>query len=604
LTALRDLLPSRRIVLTALSIATGLAALVLVMDVLVVPSLIALGEQVIGRDFGIELRLRAHFAYASWILLLVLLVCLYVRPVCDRRARLVFFVLGIEILVLLAIWALDRRALFASEASSLTSFSAVALVLTSLGAFANAFHSSFSQSGNWLARAFWTLVGIAFLCAALDEYFEGHERIARALESTAIRVGLTGEIVQDLVTILYAAGAVVFLAIFGTQFRKEMLRTGSISGWILLVGIAVYGLAVFNDSADAIVERVIPYADPAHFMNFFEEALEFTAANLFLASMCVAFMERSEPGIRDWTGRTPANGRRMLRLSSLVLIAGTLLVSGGLAVGVRPVAPGIIGPGNYELSVFADLTNGLDEVDQLLFKPGLGLLVGNERSSNILRIDSTGSAQVLVHSKTGLVAPDGLAAGDASLFVADDKGRQVLEYSWDGILVGRVGDRWASPEGVVLDGRGGLYVADQTLRMIVRIGSGGKEIIASALDGLVSPEQLTIDEHGNLYVTDESARAVFRITPDRRVEKFVTSEQGLQCPEAIVFHRSHLYLTDSCQVAIFRFGLDGVGGPFIRFTRKYRDLAGIAFDDDGTLYVAVGSKYRPHNLILQIRGIE
>jgi sugar lactone lactonase YvrE len=420
----------------------------------------------------------------------------------------------------------------------------------------------------------------------------------------AIRVGLTGGIVQDLVTAVYAFGAVVFLVIFGSQFQNEMMRTGAMSGWILLFGIAIYGVAVFNDSADSIVERMIPYVDPAYFMNFLEEALEFTAASLFLASMCIAFMERSGSGAWDWTGWTPRSGRRIARLLSLILIVGTLLVSGGLAVSVRPVAPGIIAPGNYEFSVFANMTNGLDGADQLLFKPGLGLLVGNERSSNILRIDSTGNAQVFVSSKNGLVSPDGLAAGEASLYVADDRGRQVLEYSWDGTLIGRVGDGWASPEGVVLDGRGGLYIADQTLRMIVRISSGKKEVVASALDGLVSPEQLTIDDHGNLYVTDELARAVFRITPDRRVEKFVTSEQGLHCPEAIVFHRSRLYLTDSCQVAIFRFGLDGAGGPFIRFTRKYRDLAGLAFDDDGTLYVAVGSNYRPHNLILQIRGIE
>ena len=91
-----------------------------------------------------------------------------------------------------------------------------------------------------------------------------------------------------------------------------------------------------------------------------------------------------------------------------------------------------------------------------------------------------------------------------------------------------------------------------------------------ALDGLISPEQLAFDDHGNLYVTDESGHAVFRISPDGGVEQFITEEQGLQCPEAIVSHGSHLYLTDSCSVAIFRFALDGSGGPFIRFTRKYR----------------------------------
>ena len=66
----------------------------------------------------------------------------------------------------------------------------------------------------------------------------------------------------------------------------------------------------------------------------------------------------------------------------------------------------------------------------------------------------------------------------------------------------------------------------------------------------------------------------------------------------------HLYIADRCSVAVHRYALDGSGGPFVRFTHGYRFLAGIAFDDSGVLYVAVGSAYRPHNLILQIRGVE
>ncbi len=147
-------------------------------------------------------------------------------------------------------------------------------------------------------------------------------------------------------------------------------------------------------------------------------------------------------------------------------------------------------------------------------------------------------------------------------------------------------------------------MADRGLRVIVRIDAGNSQMIASALDGLVVPEQLTFDDRGNLYVTDRVAKAVFRISPEGKLVQFLTAEQGIRCPEAIVFHSSYLYIADRCSVAVQRFALDGSGGPFIRFTHGYRDLAGIAFDDRGVLYVAVGSAYRPHNLILQIRGIE
>ena len=374
------------------------------------------------------------------------------------------------------------------------------------------------------------------------------------------------------------------------------------SGWILLAGIATFALAVFNDSADVVVERFFPYVDPNYAMNFVEEMFEFTAASLFLSSFCVAFMERAGPGALVRVGN---EARRVtLSILSLVLLVGTLLVSAIVAVAFRPSPPGIIASGDYEFSVFADATDGLDEANQLVFKPGLGLLVGNERSSNVLRFDSRGEAQIMVESKTGLVDPDGLAVGNGSIYVADDDGRQVLEYAQDGSLIRRLGTEWVSPKGLAVNSRGVLYVADRALRMIVRIAAGNSQMIASALDGLVVPEQLTFDDGGNLYVTDRVAKAVFRISPEGEVKQFITAEQGIQCPEAIVFHRSHLYLVDRCAVAVHRFALDGSGGPFIRFTHGYRGLAGIAFDDRGVLYVSVGSSYRPHNLILQIRGVK
>ena len=592
----------RRPVTGALAIAVGLALLVLVLDVLVVPSLITLSEYVLGHGLGIERILRIHFAYGSWILLLVLLVCLYVWPVDDPRLRLVLSVLGIAILILLAVWVLDRNAAFQGEGSAVTFFSAVVLILTSLAAFANAYPFKFLPDASRLARCFWTLTGLAFLGAGMDEFFVIHERVAIILEPIGDRMGLSLGTVQDLVTIFYAAGSVIFVISFRKYFFRTMLGPGFVSGWIFLAGIALFALAVFNDSADVVVERFLPYVDPAHAMNFAEEVFEFTAAGLFLSSFCIAFMERIGPGALERTGN---EARRVtLSILSLVLLVGTLLVSAVVAVAFRPSPPSIIATGDYEFSVFADATDGLDVANQLVFKPGLGLLVGNERSSNVLRFDSRGEAQILVDAKTGLLDPDGLAVGNGSIYVVDDGGGQVLEYGQDGRLIGRLGTDWVSPKGAAVDSHGVLHVADRALRMIFRIHAGNVEMVASALDGLVVPEQLTFDDRGNLYVSDRSAQAVFRISPEGKLSKLITAEQGIRCPEAIVFHRSHLYIADRCTVTVHRFALDGSGEAFIQFTRGYRDLAGIAFDDRGVLYVAVGSSYRPHNLILQIRGIK
>lgn len=592
-----------RPVTAGLAIAVGLVLIVLVLDMLVVPSLETLSEQVLGHGLDIEKILRIHFAYASWILLLVLLVCLYVWPVGDPRVRLVLSVLGIAILILLAVWVLDRNTEFQGEDSAVTFFSAFVLILTAIVAFTNAYPFRFLPTASGFGRCFWILTGLAFLLAGLDEFFVIHERVALLLEPIGARMGLSLGFVQDLTTIFYAAGSIIFVVIFRKYFFRTMLGPGIVSGWIFLAGIATFALAVLNDSADVVVERFLPYADPYHAMNFVEEMLEFTAASLFLSSFCVAFMERMGPGALV---RAEDEAKSVtLSILSLVLLGGTLLASALVAVAFRPLPSGIIAQGDYEFSVFADATDGLDEANQIVYKPGLGLLVGNERSSNVLRFDSKGDVEILMNSKSGLVDPDGLAVGNESIYVADDGGRQVFEYAEDGSLIRRLGTEWVSPKGVAVNNNGVLYVADRALRMIVKIGGGGTvELVASALDGLVVPEQLTFDDRGNLYVTDRLAQAVFRISPEGELGKFLTAEQGIQCPEAIVFYRSYLYIADRCSVAVYRFSLDGSGGAFIRFTHGYRDLAGIAFDDRGVLYVAVGSPYRPHNFILRIRGIE
>ncbi len=580
----------------------GLALLVFILDLLVVPSLLAFTEWVLGRGLTIEDILRINFAYLFWILLLLVMVFLYLWPASDVRIRLLLFVLGIEILVLLGVWVLDRGAPFESEGSALTFFSALVLILASLAAFSNAYPWTFLPPISKLGRWFWSLTCFAFLLAGLDEFFVIHEQVAVILEPIGNRIGLSPGLVQDFTTISYAVGSIVFVVVFGKYFFRAMLGAGLLSGWILLSAISLFALAVINDTADVLLEQFFPYLDPRFAMNFAEEMLEFTAANLFLISFCVAFMERV--GSDTFTRGIEKAGTVKYRLVSIVLVAGTLLVSVAVTVLFRPSRPGIVAPRGYHFSIFADATDELNAANQIVFQPGLGLLVGNERSGNILRFDSKGKAQVLVDPKTGLVDPDGIAVGKESIYVADDGGRQILEYANDGSLITRVGTEWVSPKGVALDRNGVLYVSDRGLRMIVRIERRNIAVVASALDGLSVPEQLTFDDNGNLYVSDRVEQAIYRISPKGKLEKFITVDEGVRCPEAIAMHRSYLYVADRCSVAVYRFGLDGSGGPLINFTHGFRDLAGIAFDDRNNLYVSVGSPYRPHNFILRVQGIK
>jgi len=571
-----------RLTLSSMIVLGALA--VLSLDFWFAPALIDLIESMTGKFATVEVVVRIHFLIVFSQLIAVYVALLFIYPLSDFKKRLLLYFLLAEALLLCSIWIFDPPDhYFWSEESALTFFSAVVLILCAVAALVNAFSLHIQTRSSRMTKIFWFLLMTAFFYAGLDEFFMIHERIHHLFLSRFSWAG-------DMETGSYGLGALVFVAVFYRTLKNDLFRKGTYFFKLLLAGIFCFMLSSVVDSFDFLVadfiDRYILYYSP---LNSIEEALEFTAATLFLCALVMNLFEINDHRLLD-----AAAARGWKHESGPVIkrffwgfAAGMLAISVVVAAAYQMENSPILAEKGYRASIFADISDGLNRPDGLLYSPNPGLLLANgNEASNILVFDRKGNGRVFTDARSGLISPEGMSVWENSLFVADDSGKDVLKYDESGKVTAVIaGKRFRSPDGVAVDSRGDLYIADQKLALIFRMAGDRREVMASSLDGLKAPNEMVFDDQGNLYVTDEEAPAVFKITPAGVVTTLADRSQGLEVPKGITFHKGRIYVTDNQAGIIYRFNPDGSGGKFLTFARKYRGLSGIAFDDRDTLYV-------------------
>lgn len=136
-----------------------------------------------------------------------------------------------------------------------------------------------------------------------------------------------------------------------------------------------------------------------------------------------------------------------------------------------------------------------------------------------------------------------------------------------------------SPDGLVLDPAGNLYVAsEQRDGSVLRIAPSGERTVVA--EGLARPDNLIQDADGNLYVSEEQPQGrVSRIAPDG----LRTVLAQLNNPEGLAFDAA----------GVLYIGEDREHGRIVRLVGDRAELVagglarpeGIAFDGDGNLYV-------------------
>ncbi len=408
---------------------------------------------------------------------------------------------------------------------------------------------------------------------------------------------------QDAVTGSYVLGAVIFVLLFKETFKKEYLIENRVFYKTFFVSIFMMALAVFFDSFDKFFDFMYSYTNPNLIFNSIEEVLEFVAASTFFSGFVINLLEQDEMNLFAIISQKFSERNTNSLLKKIICLAVGLIVASTTAVGfiLKPEPLPIIMEKDYEVSVFADARDGLRTADDLIYHEDFGLILGNDGGANILLFDMNGSGRVLAGYADGVRSPEGLAVFDSKLFVADDAKGLVWEVDGRGVPNVYLNKGLKSPEGLAFDKSGNLYVADETLSAVIKYSNGHPEILASSFDGMMTPEDMTFDDKGNLYVTDEGAKAVFKIDRSKEMEIFLDRSDGLNSPEAITFYEGNLYVTDSLNGCIYRYDLNGNGGKIITFSRKHREITGIAFDNDSNLFAVASDKDRHNNFIFKIK---
>jgi sugar lactone lactonase YvrE len=197
---------------------------------------------------------------------------------------------------------------------------------------------------------------------------------------------------------------------------------------------------------------------------------------------------------------------------------------------------------------------------------------------NVLRFRTNGATPATV--ATGLSNPKGIVFdGLGRFFVADEDKGAVIVFA----LPGGAGTTYVSglnsPVGLAFDVSGALYIAESGSGNIITIAQGGAR--STFATGLGGPAGLAFDNRGNLYVADFSGGKIYKIAPDGSKSTFAT---GLNQPAGLAIDAAgNVFVSDSGTGSIFKFAPDGTKSTFAN------DLGrpfGIALEANGSLVVA------------------
>jgi sugar lactone lactonase YvrE len=140
-----------------------------------------------------------------------------------------------------------------------------------------------------------------------------------------------------------------------------------------------------------------------------------------------------------------------------------------------------------------------------------------------------------------------------------------------------------NPTGLAFDRTGQLYVSCRNDGSIMRVNSAG--LVTPFVEGMGIATGIAFDSQENLYVGDRSG-TIFKIAPDRSIFVFATLEPSVAAYHLAFGPQGYLYVTGpttSSFDCMYRISRNGQVDVFFRGLGRPQ---GMAFDEDGNLYVA------------------
>jgi sugar lactone lactonase YvrE len=140
-----------------------------------------------------------------------------------------------------------------------------------------------------------------------------------------------------------------------------------------------------------------------------------------------------------------------------------------------------------------------------------------------------------------------------------------------------------NPTGLVFDPDGTLLISGRNNGTIYSVGRNGKmEVYA---EGMGVATGLAFDEDRNLYVGDRTG-TIFKISPDRQIFVFATMEPSISAYHLVMGRDRYLYVTGPTTSSFDCVHRISSKGEVDVFYRGFGRPQGMAFDEDGNLYVA------------------
>ena len=196
---------------------------------------------------------------------------------------------------------------------------------------------------------------------------------------------------------------------------------------------------------------------------------------------------------------------------------------------------------------------------------------------------------------TGFAGPTGLAFDDQGNLYVTNEG--LPELSYPGTTVSKVtpdsvmttfASGFAGCSGIAFNSiDGNLYVSDDRDK-VYRVNPAGyfREFVTLPEGQPQNPNAIAFDSDWNLYVVAMGG-AIYRVTPEGDISIFVDSNDipdGFHGPEAIVFDDEGNMYTSDYSNRVLRITPEREVTVFATFPGG--TAGGLAFDDDGSLYVS------------------
>jgi len=195
-------------------------------------------------------------------------------------------------------------------------------------------------------------------------------------------------------------------------------------------------------------------------------------------------------------------------------------------------------------------------------------------------------SQVTQLVSSGLNAPQGVAVdGKGNVYIADTANNAIKEWNAAAQQLSTLVSGLNGPAGVAVDAFGNVYFTDTKNNMVKKWNAATQQVSVLVPTGLLNPTGIAVDSQGNVYFADSSHNAIKEwVAATNAVTKLVSS--GLNVPRGVALDfEGNLYLSDTKNNALKEWSVTsqlvtsllwvGLNNPF-----------GVAADGQGNSYIA------------------